>query len=432
MNLSIHRGTNEIGGSCVELWSDNTRIVIDFGMPIVDSFRNEFDFKKYSKMSADELVAKSILPNIPGIYQANAQKVDGIIISHPHPDHYGFLNFVGSHVPIFMGAATHDIIKLSGIFTPQVIDLKNVHYFQKDETFQIGDLSITPFWNDHSAFDSYSLLIECDGKRILYTGDFRSHGRKSKVMERFILHPPKDIDYLIMEGTQIGRTKIASKTEYEIENEMTALFKEDKINLISASGQNIDRLVSIFKACLHARKTLVVDVYIAKVLKTLSKYGSFPYPSDSYNIKVLFTRYTSARLSRTNHKEILYEFKNFKVKKEEINADPSKYVILVRNSMVTDLDRMPDVKKGNFIYSMWQGYKIKPDTVNLIAFLNKRGFNYHDIHTSGHADSMYLKEFADAINPKNIIPIHTFHKKDFSSFFTQNVIELDDKEILGM
>ena len=37
MNLKIHRGTQEIGGSCIEVWSNNTRIVLDFGMPLVEA-----------------------------------------------------------------------------------------------------------------------------------------------------------------------------------------------------------------------------------------------------------------------------------------------------------------------------------------------------------------------------------------------------------
>ncbi len=34
MTLTIHRGTHEIGGSCVEICSDKTKILIDLGMPL--------------------------------------------------------------------------------------------------------------------------------------------------------------------------------------------------------------------------------------------------------------------------------------------------------------------------------------------------------------------------------------------------------------
>jgi ribonuclease J len=33
MKFKIHRGTNEIGGSCVEVRTESARILLDFGMP---------------------------------------------------------------------------------------------------------------------------------------------------------------------------------------------------------------------------------------------------------------------------------------------------------------------------------------------------------------------------------------------------------------
>ena len=36
MRFQIHRGTREIGGSCVEIWTESTRLVVDFGMPLVN------------------------------------------------------------------------------------------------------------------------------------------------------------------------------------------------------------------------------------------------------------------------------------------------------------------------------------------------------------------------------------------------------------
>ena len=51
------------------------------------------------------------------------------------------------------------------------------------------------------------------------------------------------------------------------------------------------------------------------------------------------------------------------------------------------------------------------------------------MHTSGHADVETLKEYANAINPKMIIPIHTNNKKEYKSIFAQTVLELDDNQV---
>jgi ribonuclease J len=72
MHFKIHRGTKEIGGSCVELWTETTRIIVDFGMPLVEKDGKEFDLSLYhcvnNKLDTNELVNKGVLPNIEGLY----------------------------------------------------------------------------------------------------------------------------------------------------------------------------------------------------------------------------------------------------------------------------------------------------------------------------------------------------------------------------
>jgi ribonuclease J len=47
MNFTIHKGTNEIGGTCIELQSGENRILLDFGMPLVNKSEKGFDFTAY-------------------------------------------------------------------------------------------------------------------------------------------------------------------------------------------------------------------------------------------------------------------------------------------------------------------------------------------------------------------------------------------------
>ncbi len=131
LSFKIHRGTKEIGGSCVEIWTDNTRILLDFGMPLVEKDGKEFDFSKYKKLKPRELISKGVLPNIKGLYDNSEDVINGVIISHPHQDHYGLVNFINDGVQYYLGEATHKIIELNNLFTPQEIYLKNINYFEK-------------------------------------------------------------------------------------------------------------------------------------------------------------------------------------------------------------------------------------------------------------------------------------------------------------
>ena len=432
MKFKIHRGTKEIGGSCVEVWTESTRIILDFGMPLVEKNGNEFDFRKYNELSIEELINHSVLPDIKGLYNEIEKSVDGVIISHPHQDHYGLSNFINKKVKYYLGEATHKIIEMNSLFTPQDIKIENTTYFEKEIEFKIGDISITPYWADHSAFDAYSFLVEANGKQLFYSGDFRNHGRKAKVFRWFTNNAPQNVDYLLLEGTTIGRETKPFKSETEIENDLVKVFKQkEKINMIYTSGQNIDRIVSIYRACIRTQKIFVIDVYVATILKELSKFAKIPFPSKEFeNLKVIFPYFTSRRLKNEGHEQILYQFKNYKITKEEISNQADKIVMIVRPSMQKDLENINLINGGNLIYSMWEGYLQNSDTKKFIDYLTKRNFTIHKIHTSGHADTETLKQMVEAIKPKNIVPIHTFNGRDYKNIFKTPILELNDGETI--
>jgi ribonuclease J len=431
MKFKIHRGSKEIGGSCVEVWSVTTRILIDFGMPLVEKDGKDFDFNKYKDLSVPDLITNGILPDINGLYNNSDNLVAGVVFSHPHQDHFGLSSYINNGVKYFLGEATHKIIQLNNIFTSQDIQINNFTYFERNSPFKIGDITITPYWADHSAFDAYSFLVEADGKSIFYSGDFRSHGRKANAFKWFTHNAPQNVDYLLIEGTNIGKDSKPSKTESEIEFDFANAFKKkDKINLIYTSGQNIDRLVSIYRACLRTNKMLVVDVYVAKILKELSIFAQIPYPSVEFkNLKVMYPRYTSNRLGREGNETILYEFTDFKITKEEISAQADKIVMLVRTSMEDDLERITGIEGGNIIYSMWEGYLTKPATKKFIDYLTNRKLELIKIHTSGHADTDALIQMVNALKPKYVVPIHTFNASEYANVFSYPICIINDGEI---
>ena len=50
------------------------------------------------------------------------------------------------------------------------------------------------------------------------------------------------------------------------------------------------------------------------------------------------------------------------------------------------------------------------------------------IHTSGHADKDSLQKLIGIINPKTIIPIHTFQPQDYQKYFKTPIKMLKDRE----
>jgi ribonuclease J len=93
MRVCIRRGSKQIGGSCVELEASGQRVVLDLGLPL-DAESNNLH----------------LLPAIQGI-DGNDPSLLGILISHPHLDHYGLLAHVSNHVKIGLGASAREYCK---------------------------------------------------------------------------------------------------------------------------------------------------------------------------------------------------------------------------------------------------------------------------------------------------------------------------------
>ncbi len=435
MNLVIHRGAHEIGGSCVEFTSGDSRLILDLGKPLVNKNDTPFRMEDFKGESGPDLVSQGVLPDVAGLYEWDKESSapDALLISHAHIDHYGFYFLVRRDISFYLGEGTKKLIDLTALFTSQKGSISRYRHFTSGVPFECGAFKVTPYLMDHSAFDAYAFLIEAEDKRALYSGDFREHGRKGGAFEWFLANCPRGIDALLLEGTMLGREGAPPISEIDIENRAAKLIEESRgITLFYASGQNIDRLVSFYKACKRTGKTLVVDIYTAHILQALHGRAKIPYPSDRYpEIAVFYPFWLSRRIAQEGRKDLLYDFKRSKISREEISNDPGQIVMLVRPSMVSDLERLGGLEGGTFIYSLWEGYLKEESARRLTGFAEANGMAIHYLHTSGHASAETLRKVVQGIEPKYVVPIHTFHPESYKGLGAEVHI-IGDEEILSL
>lgn len=438
MKIIIHRGTHEIGGSCVEIQSKKSRILIDIGMPLVKEDGGRFDFREHENTPGPELVKEKVLPDIDGVYAWDSDKkiIDGVLISHPHIDHYGFFRYLNKDICFYLGEAAKKIIDLTVIFTPVRGSISNYHPIKNGKSFSCGDFKIMPYLMDHSAFDSYAFLVEADGKSLIYSGDFREHGRKQKAFQWFLEHAPEDIDVLLLEGTVLDRGLKGKgvgefKSETEIENETVKLLKAGKnMTLLYFSAQNIDRLVSFYRASLRGGKIFVIDFYTANILGCLKDYAKIPYPSENYaNIRVFFPYWLCRRITRQGRQELMYRYKGYKITREEISDRSTEIMMMVRPSMLKDLELIKNVEGATFIYSLWEGYLQDYSLQKMMRFIKRKKMKFYQVHTSGHAEVDTLKKVVKKIKSEKIVPIHTFHPDKYGGLFSREIVQVSDGEV---
>jgi len=425
VQLTIYRGTKEIGGSCVEVSTASTRIILDAGLPLVKPDREPFDPNVIQGKTNEELLAERVIPNVPGLF-TDGKSPDAILLSHSHLDHAGLLHLTKQQIPIYATSGTSKMMLAGAVFSRQKELERTRHQEVKaKQSFTVGDMVITPFAVDHSSFGSVAYLIEAEGKTLLYSGDIRKHGRKPGMARDLVAEiGPRNIDVLLMEGTHFGSGSSKGLTEFELEEEIVGHIKSAPgIVLACFSPVDVDRLVTYYRACQRTGRIFVADAYAAFVMHLVASEASIPRPTSEAGVRVYFNQaFENRSLSK-----IREQFEPDRIQLSQVLAEPTKYLMVFRPSM-TELD-FGNVLPANSrcLYSYWEGYLEKPDWVQLQENLSQVGGDFIPRHASGHIYVKDIVELVRGINPKQIVPIHTFEPTGFQQHFT-NVQLLNDGE----
>lgn len=399
MRVRIHRGTKEIGGTCIELEADGARLLLDLGLPLDGD--------------ADNVASH---PDIEGL--AGSGDLLGLVLSHGHIDHWGLAPLAGPDLPVALGAATLRILQAAAPFVPRpYVPARPIEY-SNGTPLQFGPFRITPHLVDHSAYDAHAIEVEAGGRRLFYSGDIRGHGRKAALFEKLIAHPPKGIDVMLMEGSSFGRLDpdLAFPTETEVEQRMVELFGQvNGLALVAASAQNIDRMVSLYRACKRTGRTLIIDIYTAEMLRATNNVH-IPQ-SDWPGVALYVPQYQRIQIKQSGRFDLLEHHVSHRIFGEQLAAMAPNAALLFRPAMLGDLDRATCLTGAFAIWSQWAGYLTQERGKALMAALALRSIPLDHAHTSGHASIKDLKRLAEAVAPKMLVPVHTFAPQAFPEHF---------------
>lgn len=400
MRVCIHRGTKQIGGSCVELEQDGWRLVLDIGLPL--------DAEK---------ATPDLLPPASGVREPDPRLV-GVVVSHPHQDHYGLARLLPEGTPLYMGAAAERILTAAAPFVPGGVILRATRHLADRQPLDLGPFRVTPYLMDHSAYDAYALLVEAGGKRLFYSGDLRAHGRKAGLFEKLVREAPPSVDALLLEGSTVGRLDAEQRfpTESNLEDALAALAGQTTgALLVYASAQNIDRVVTMFRAAKRSSRVLVIDLYAAAILAAT---GNDNVPQSHWNsVRLFVPEWQRRRIKQLELFDLLERHSRHRVFPEQLSGLAPKAMFLFRPSMARDLEEAGCLTGARLIWSQWSGYLHDPGFAPVIEWRHRLELPMDLLHTSGHASIADLQRLATAIDAKRLVPIHSFETARYGEFF---------------
>ncbi len=352
VRLTFYGGINEIGGNKILLEEDGRRLFLDFGFPYK---RHKLFYEEYLKPRSGagllDPLAMGLLPPLEGLYRDDLEtpglwqqfrptslyreldQIDGVLLSHAHLDHSGYISFLRDDIPIYATAVTAFIAKAVQDSGKSDFD-QQVCYFsptvrgcpagwrqeacltgntaRQQRQFRIADrepeaLSTNAiqfwawgFWEktgrqkelvssplgthtdcsfnlrcfpvDHSIPGACAWAIETGSGWIVYSGDLRLHGKRAGLTERFIDEAAGlRPKALVLEGTGVLReTNIAEHEVYE--NGLKAIAGSNGLVIADFSPRDIDRLLTFLQIARDTGRKLAIlpkDAYLLKTMRLL-------------------------------------------------------------------------------------------------------------------------------------------------------------------
>ncbi len=151
-------GIGEIGKNMTALRCGDQILVIDCGLAFP---------------SADQLGVDLVIPDFSYLKE-NADKVQGIILTHGHEDHIGSLAFVLKelNVPVYGTKLTIGFTK-GKLSEYGVLSKAKLHTFTATDKFKLGLFEIEPFRVAHSIPDAVGFAVHTPAGTLVHTGDFK-------------------------------------------------------------------------------------------------------------------------------------------------------------------------------------------------------------------------------------------------------------------
>ncbi len=394
--LIFRSGLRSIGGTIIELINDDKRLVFDFGTVFAPG-------------------KEDMLPNVEGIYDNTSKYDDMVLISHLHLDHTKAMNLVHKDIPVVLNEKSIEFLEDLYTLEHDIFMGKKRPYtsVKENETFNHGNFKITNMLVDHDVLGAGCFYIQTEDLNLLYTGDLRLHGLHSNRTYEMIKYlKTQEVDVAIFEGVMVSFIDddykiIPTNKVDELDMEVNfhklveSKVKEEGI-LFNPYIMGIERLYSLFDLAKRKNKEVWLTSDFAYIA---NKY----YPE--FDFKILES-------DKFNLNKDIVEFK-------DINKD----VIAIFD--YNQRDKYPNLEGFALLQTGGEPLgDFDPRWNDLLKYCDEKNITLYKIGSGGHAFAENLIYILEEINPKIVMPLHSFKPELVNSDKVKQIMVKEDEEYI--
>jgi putative mRNA 3-end processing factor len=261
LQIGFLGGAREVGRIAITVQTEKTQVLLDYG---------------------------TMLNHEPGFpMHVPPKDLDAIILSHSHLDHSGAIPifYIKGKKPLYTNRLSmelnqlliSDFIHLSSYYLPfEYLELKAMMQNSKHVEFnteqQVGDITFQ-FKNAGHIPGSVQILIEAEGKRLLYTGDFN-------ITETRLLGGAEmnyqDLDVVVTESTYANEEHTdRPELEKRFVEACTDVAERGGTVLVPAFGVGRSQELACVLAAHHFEYPVTIDGMARDVSKVMMSYPQF-------------------------------------------------------------------------------------------------------------------------------------------------------------
>jgi putative mRNA 3-end processing factor len=254
-------GAREVGRIGIAVKSEKTQVLLDYGV---------------------------MLDHEPGFpMHVPPKEVDALILTHSHLDHSGAvpIYYVQGNRPLYTNKLNleltqlliQDFIHLSGYYLPfEYLELKTMMRSNKHLDFGVeqalGDMRFQLLNAGHTP-GSAQVLIEAEGKRLLYTGDFNIG--ETKLLEGASMDYG-DLDAVIMESTYADEDHTERlELEKRFVESTTEIVEKGGTVLVPAFGVGRSQEIACVLAANHFEYPVFLDGMAREASRIIMSFKEF-------------------------------------------------------------------------------------------------------------------------------------------------------------